>query len=100
VIVADYSNPGSVVRVSPTGALLWRYGPTTGAGRLDHPSLATPLADGTILINDDFRHRLVIVDPATNTIVWQYGTTDRPGRTPGHLDVPDGHEPIPAGIAF
>jgi outer membrane protein assembly factor BamB len=100
VIVADYSNPGSVVRVSPTGKLLWRYGPKTGAGRLDHPSLATPLADGTILINDDFRHRLVIVDPATNTIVWQYGTTDRPGQTANHLNVPDGHEPLPAGISF
>jgi outer membrane protein assembly factor BamB len=100
VIVADYSNPGSVVRVSPTGTLLWRYGPKTGAGRLDHPSLATPLPDGTISINDDFRHRLVIVDPATDKIVWQYGTTDRPGRTARHLNVPDGHQPLPAGIAF
>jgi hypothetical protein len=40
------------------------------------------------------------VDPATNTIVWQYGTTDRPGQTANHLNVPDGHEPLPAGISF
>ena len=100
VIVADYASPGAVVKVSPTGKLLWRYRPTRGAGRLDHPSLATPLADGTISINDDFRHRLVIVDPATNAIVWQYGTTDRPGRSADHLSVPDGHEPLPAGISF
>jgi outer membrane protein assembly factor BamB len=100
VVVADYYNPGAVVRVSPTGKLLWRYGPTTGPGRLDHPSLATPLPDGTISINDDFRHRLVIEDPATNKIVWEYGTTDQPGRSANHLDVPDGHEPLPAGLAF
>jgi len=49
--VADYNNPGAVVIVSPAGKLLWRYGPTSGAGRLDHPSLATPLPDGTIVIN-------------------------------------------------
>jgi outer membrane protein assembly factor BamB len=100
VVVADYNNPGAVVIVSPAGKLLWRYGPTSGAGRLDHPSLATPLPDGTIVINDDFRHRLVIVDPATNTIVWQYGVTDQPGSGANHLDVPDGHEPLPPGIAF
>ena len=40
VVVADYNNPGAVVIVSPAGKLLWRYGPTSGAGRLDHPSLA------------------------------------------------------------
>ena len=100
VIVADYASPGAVVRVSPTGTLLWRYGPSSGPGRLDHPSLATPLPDGTISINDDFRHRLVIVNPATNTIVWQYGTTDQPGSGAKHLQVPDGHEPLPAGLAF
>jgi len=100
VVVADYNNPGAVVIVSPAGKLLWRYGPTSGAGRLDHPSLATPLPDGTIVINDDFRHRLVIVDPATNKIVWQYGVTDQPGSGANHLDVPDGHQPLPPGIAF
>jgi outer membrane protein assembly factor BamB len=100
VIVADYNNPGAVVKVSPTGRLLWRYAPTSGAGRLDYPSLATPLPDGTISVNDDFRHRIVIVDPATNRIVWQYGTTDRPGRGANHLNVPDGHQPLPAGLVF
>ena len=100
VVVADYSNPGAVVIVSPAGRLLWRYAPTSGAGRLDYPSLATPLPDGTIVIDDDFRHRLVIVDPATNKIVWQYGVTDQPGSGAKHLDVPDGHQPLPPSIAF
>ncbi len=100
VIVADYSNPGQVVAVSPTGRVLWRYAPRSGIGRLDHPSLATPLADGTVSINDDFRHRIVVIDPRTMRIVWTYGHVDRSGRGPGYLSTPDGHQPIPAGITF
>jgi len=100
VIVADYSNPGQVLAVSPRGRVLWRYGPRTGPGRLDHPSLATPLADGTVSINDDFRHRIVVLDPKTMRIVWQYGRTDIPGRGANRLFIPDGHQPIPAGTAL
>ena len=58
VLVVDYSNPGAIVRVSPQGKVLWRYGPKTGDGRLDHPSLAIMLADGTIALNDDQRARV------------------------------------------
>lgn len=100
IIVADYSNPGAVVAVSPAGKLLWRYAPTSGPGRLDHPSLATPLADGTVSVNDDFRHRMVVIDPKTMRIVWQYGKTDVPGRAPGYLSQPDGHQPVPAWVVF
>ena len=97
VIVADYAAPGAVVKVSPSGHLLWRYAPPAGAGRLDHPSLAVPLPDGTILLNDDFRHRVIIIDPRTDTIVWQYGRTDVRGRSPGQLNTPDGINLVPAG---
>jgi outer membrane protein assembly factor BamB len=100
VVVADYSNPGQVIDVTPTGHVLWRYGPRTGSGRLDHPSLATPLADGMVSINDDFRHRVVVLDPRTMRIVWQYGHTGVAGRGPGYLSIPDGHQPIPAGLTF
>jgi outer membrane protein assembly factor BamB len=100
VIVADYSNPGQVLCVSPSGHVIWRYAPQSGNGRLDHPSLATPLADGTVSVNDDFRHRIVIIDPRTMRIVWQYGHTDVPGRKPGYLDLPDGHQPMPGPVAF
>jgi outer membrane protein assembly factor BamB len=98
IVVVDYSRPGAVVRLSPTGKLLWRYRPGAGGGALDHPSLAAPLPDGTIVVNDDFRARVVLIDPTTNRIVWQYGKTDRPGRSPGSLDVPDGVNVVPPGI--
>jgi DNA-binding beta-propeller fold protein YncE len=98
IIVVDYSNPGAVVRLSPRGKLLWRYAPRTGPGRLNHPSLALPLPDGTIVLNDDDRQRIVVIDPTTNRIVWQYGKTDRPSRAAGHLFIPDGIDVVPPGI--
>lgn len=98
VVVADYSNPGAVVAVSPTGHLLWRYGPATGPGRLDHPSLALPLADGTIILNDDLRNRVILLNPRTGRIIWQYGRTGTPGRGPDRLHIPDGVNLIPPGV--
>jgi hypothetical protein len=59
---------------------------------LDHPSLAELFPNGLIGVNDDYRHRVVLVDPATDRIVWQYGITDRPGATPGLLNTPDGFD--------
>ena len=39
VLVVDYANPGAILKVNRHGKVLWRYGPRTGVGRLDHPSL-------------------------------------------------------------
>lgn len=98
VVVADFSTHGQVVCVDPTGHLVWRYAPMRGAGALNHPSLATPMANGLVSVNDDFRHRIVVFDPLTGTIVWQYGRTDRQGTAAGFLNTPDGHQPLPVGV--
>ena len=100
VIVVDYSNPGSVVAMSQHGKLLWRWGPTSGRSRMDHPSLGTPLPNGDVVINDDARDRIIVLDPHTGRIVWQYGHTDVAGTAPGYLSDPDGHQPIPANAVF
>jgi DNA-binding beta-propeller fold protein YncE len=97
VIVADYSSIGAVVALTPQGHVLWRYAPTSGNGRLNHPSLAVPLPDGTVVVNDDFRARVVVIDPKSMRIVWQYGQTGVPGRGPGQLSDPDGVDPLPVG---
>jgi hypothetical protein len=97
IVVVDYSSPGAIVRLSPNGTTLWRYAPRHGNGALDHPSLALPLPDGTIVVNDDFRHRVVVIDPRTNRIVWQYGRTGRPGASRGYLRIPDGICLVPVG---
>jgi hypothetical protein len=97
ILVVDYAATGSVLRVDRRGHVVWRYRPLAGSGRLDHPSLAILLPDGMIAVNDDFRHRVIVIDPRTRRIVWQYGHTDRPGRAPGYLFVPDGIDVIPVG---
>jgi outer membrane protein assembly factor BamB len=97
ILLADYSNPGHLLIVNHHGKVLWRYGPSSGHGRLDHPSLAMTLPNGNIVVNDDYRNRVVVIDPHTNRIVWQYGHTDTPGTAAGFLHTPDGMDFIPAG---
>lgn len=97
ILLADYASPGHVLILDRHGHVLWRYGPTGGYGRLDHPSLAMGLPNGDIAVNDDFRQRVVVIDPRTKKIVWQYGHTDRTGTAPGFLNTPDGMDFVPAG---
>jgi outer membrane protein assembly factor BamB len=96
VLLADYSSPGHIVVMNRHGAALWRYGPASGQGELDHPSLALELPNGDIAVNDDYRDRVVVIDPRSGRIVWQYGHTDEGGTAAGYLHVPDGMDFIPA----
>ena len=98
VICAFYTNPGAVVIMSPEGKVLWQYQVASGEGKLNHPSLAVQLPNHMVLLNDDFNHRVIVIDPSTNSIVWQYGHTGVPGVAPGYLNVPDGVDVLPAGI--
>ena len=36
---------------------------------LDRPALALPLPNGDIIANDDYNHRVIVVDPKTDRIV-------------------------------
>jgi outer membrane protein assembly factor BamB len=96
ILLADYASPGHLLITDQTGKVLWRYGPSQGYGRLDHPSLAMALPNGDIAVNDDFRDRVVVIDPRLSRIVWQYGHTDVGGTAPGYLHIPDGMDFIPA----
>jgi hypothetical protein len=88
-LTADYSSPGQVVEFTAHGRRLWRF------GGLNHPSLALPLPNGDILVNDDYNDRVIVIDPATHRIVWQYGHKGRAGRAPGYLNDPDGVDLVP-----
>ena len=81
-LVADYTRPGGIYEFNRAGKILWSYHPSSGPGMLDHPSLAEPFPGGLIAVNDDYRHRLAIIDRHTRRIVWQYGHTDLPGPRP------------------
>jgi outer membrane protein assembly factor BamB len=96
-LVADYTSPGGLYEFDRAGRILWAYHPSSGPGMLDHPSLAERLPNGFICTNDDYRHRVVIIDPRTRRIVWQYGHTDSPGRGPGRLNTPDGFDLLGPG---
>lgn len=93
-IVTDYSSPGQVVIFNRAGHALWRFRPL-GANALNHPSLALPLPNGNILVNDDYNDRVIVIDPRTDRIVWQYGHRGVPGRAPGFLANPDGVDMAP-----
>jgi hypothetical protein len=88
-LTADYSPAGQVIEFNSHGQLLWRF------GGLNHPSLALPLPNGDVLVNDDYNHRVIVIDPVTNKIVWQYGHTGAPGTAPGYLNDPDGVDLVP-----
>ena len=90
ILIADYARPGHALIMTRRGQVVWRYGPASGPGALDHPSLAFRISHDLIAINDDYRHRVVLVSIRRKRIVWQYGHTDRPGRGHGFLNTPDG----------
>lgn len=90
-LTVDYSAAGQIVEFDRHGHLLWRM------GGFNHPSLALPLANGDILLNDDFNHRICVVDTRTARVVWQYGHTGVAGTAPGYLNDPDGLDLVPPG---
>lgn len=100
-LMTDYDPPaeGRVLEFRRSGAIVWRYDALAGDAALKKPSLAEQLPDGLIMVNDDYRDRVVVIDPSTGCIVWQYGLTDDPGTAPGRLSIPDGFDLLePGGI--
>ncbi len=91
-LVSDYAKPGGILEFTREGRIVWTYRPASGDGMLDHPSLAERLPNGLIAVNDDYRHRVALIDPATRAIVWQYGRTDHPGTGADELNTPDGFD--------
>jgi hypothetical protein len=100
ILLADYSDPGHVLIMTTGGKVLWRYGPPSGPAALNHPSLALMLPNGLIAVNDDYRHRVILIDPRKHRIVWQYGHTDHAGTAKGYLNTPDGMDFLPFDTAM
>ncbi len=96
ILLTDYLDPGKIIEVSRGGQIVWEYDGDPSIP-LNRPSLAIELPNGNILANDDFNHRIIVIDKKTKHIVWQYGVTGKPGVGTGQLNVPDGLDIIPAG---
>src|SRR5262249_40237090 len=93
-----FTDPGKIVEVTRSGRVTWSFGSLSGPDRLDRPSLALPLPNGLIAANDDWNHRVIVVDPRTKAIVWQYGRTGVAGTARGLLDKPDGLDLLPSAF--
>lgn len=93
-LTVDFSKPGQIVEFNSKGKLLWRYRPK-GKTALDHTSLAHALPNGDVIATDDRNHRVIVVDPKTNKIVWQYGKYRVAGKGAGYLNNPDGLDLLP-----
>jgi hypothetical protein len=91
-LIADYTSPGALFEFTRTGQIVWSYQVASGEGMLNHPSLAEMLPNGLICLNDDYNDRVVIINPKTDQIVWQYGDTGLAGTAPGLLHTPDGFD--------
>jgi hypothetical protein len=89
LIATSRSHPGVVEEFDTSGKVSWSYGPPSGVGELNRPTLAQVLPDGNVLVADSGNDRVVVIDPQTDTIIWQYGHYGRPGRGPGYLHTPD-----------
>jgi Kelch motif protein len=90
ILVAGFDTPGRVDVLTPRGRIVWTYGPPSGPGSLDRPSLAVRWPNGMIAVTDDWNHRVVVIDPRTKRIVWQYGHKGIASSAPGYLSKPDG----------
>jgi DNA-binding beta-propeller fold protein YncE len=98
IIVTDRTRPGKIVELTATtGAAVWTYAPASGAGELDRPALARVLPDGDVLVADSGNDRVIVIDPKTNAIVWQYGHTHQAGSAPGYLHAPGSVTLVPIG---
>ena len=86
VLVASFAIPGRIVIVDRCGRVSWSFGSASGPDRLAKPSLAVRLPNGLIAANDDYNHRVIVIDPRTKRIVWQYGHTGVSGTGPGYLE--------------
>ncbi|MGZ4383962.1 MAG: hypothetical protein ACXVY3_05145, partial [Gaiellaceae bacterium] len=96
VLVAGFNTPGRVDILTPRGRVVWSYGPASGPGSLNKPSLAVRWPNGMIAVTDDWHHRVVVIDPRRKRIVWQYGHLGIASAAPGFLNKPDGLDLLPA----
>ncbi len=96
ILVAGFNTPGRVDEITPAGRVVWTYGPSSGPGALDRPSLAVRWPNGMIAVTDDWHHRIIVIDPKTKRIVWSYGHNGVNGTAAGYLNKPDGLDLLPA----
>lgn len=102
--LTDYTNPAGLYVINRAGQIVWSYDVLTGPGALNHASSINRLPNGNFLVSDDQNDRVVIINPTTHKIVWQYGTTGVSGSGPdqlvGNTDSKAVGEPLPPYVPW
>jgi outer membrane protein assembly factor BamB len=102
--LTDYSDPAGLYVVNTKGHIIWSYRVTQGPGRLNYASSINRLPNGNFLVSDDHNDRVVVINPVTHRIVWQYGVTGVSGSGPDHLvgntDAKAVGEPLPPFVPW
>ncbi len=83
--LTSYANPAGLYVINRAGHIVWSYYVKTGAGALNYASSINRLPNGNFLVSDDKNDRVVVINPTTRKIVWQYGTTGVSGAGFDHL---------------
>ena len=96
VLIADRGN-NRLLLVSPDKRILWTYdfpGLPPGNGADD-----AFFADGgkTIVTNLEHQQVIQVIDVATKTVIWDYGTLGKKGSKDGLLNFPDDAYKLPNG---
>ncbi len=98
ILVSSFTVPGKIVEMTTSGTVTWSFGDSSGPNFLNKPSLAVRWPNGMIVANDDYGHRVIVIDPRTKRIVWQYGHTGIASSSDGYLSKPDGLDLLPAAV--
>jgi hypothetical protein len=96
ILVSSFTIPGRIVELTRSGRVTWSFGASSGPNLLRKPSLAVRWPNGMIAANDDYSERVIVIDPRTRRIVWQYGHTGVASSASGYLNKPDGIDLLPA----
>lgn len=102
-IISNQESNETIVEIGyPSGKVLWQYGhprqPGYAPGYLNNPDDAYLLRNGDITVADIINCRILIINPATKTVVHQIGTNDVcVHNPPNYLGSPNGDTPLMDG---
>jgi outer membrane protein assembly factor BamB len=102
-IISNQEENETIVEIAyPSGKLLWRYGqpaqPGSAPGYLHEPDDAYLLKNGEVTVADADNCRILVINPSTNAVVNQIGTTGYcVHNPPTEIGGPNGDTPLSDG---
>ncbi len=95
VLICDTGNNRIIAVDTTTDVVTWEF--DTGVFNNPVDVDVDPTNPGRYLVTDQNRHRVVLVERASSSIVFQFGRTDTSGLTARTLTFPTDADPLPNG---